>query len=79
MELIHVCIDICVYAYIHIYVYVYIHKCVHIFIGIYWNDFQVAVQLVQQWLAVNRKSKNPVVSHFTVLDVLAGLRYVLES
>lgn len=36
-------------------IYVYIK-------GIYWNDLQAAVQLMQQWLAVNRKSKNPVVA-----------------
>lgn len=29
--------------------------------GIYWDDVQAADQLIQQWLAVNKKSKNPVV------------------
>lgn len=67
----YISIHICVYIYTH--VYAYIHICVYTFVGIYWNDFQAAVQLVQQWLAVNRKSENPVVAQFTGWDVLAGL------
>lgn len=27
--------------------------------GIYWDDVQAADQLIQQWIAVNKKSKNP--------------------
>ena len=30
--------------------------------GIYWNDLQSAVQLTQQWAAVDGKTKNLVVS-----------------
>jgi hypothetical protein len=37
------------------------------------------VQLAQQWLFTNRRSKNPVVVQSTRLDVSAGLQYMLES
>ena len=42
VDSIHICI---LYKYVNIY-------------GIYWNDLQVAGQLIHQWLAVNGKSKN---------------------
>jgi hypothetical protein len=32
--------------------------------GIFWDDLQVAVQLTQQWSAVNEKSKNLVHAQF---------------
>lgn len=40
---------------------------------IYWNDLQATVQLIQQWWAMNGKSKNPVIAQFTRLDASAGL------
>jgi hypothetical protein len=40
---------------------------------------QAVVQLVQQWLSTNRKSKNPVVVQYTRLDVSAGLQYMAKS
>lgn len=30
--------------------------------GIYWNELQTTVQLIQQWLTMNRKFKNLVVA-----------------
>jgi hypothetical protein len=56
--------------------YIYIYK------GNYWNDLQSAVQLTQQWEAVNGTPKNLVVSDSSVpkrLGVSAGLLYKLES
>jgi hypothetical protein len=47
--------------------------------GIYCNDLQPAVQLIQQWAAVNGKSKNLVVLSPTRPVVSAGLPYKLES
>ena len=42
------------------------------------NNFQAAVQLIQQWLAVNRKSKNSIVALSTKVKVLSGLQYIIE-
>lgn len=39
------------------------------------NDVQPAVQLIPQWLAVNRKSKIPVAAQSVGLGVSAGLQY----
>jgi hypothetical protein len=55
-----------IYIYICIYIYVYIK-------GIYWNGLRVVVQQIQQWLPINRKSKNPEVAQFTRLDI-SGLQ-----
>ena len=41
------------------YIYINIYKHTY---RIYWNDLQAAVQLIQQWLTVNGKSKNLVVA-----------------
>ena len=43
------------------------------------DDLQTAVQLIQRWLTVNEKSKDPVVAQSTKPDVSDGLQYMLES
>ena len=60
-----------IYTYIHIHIYTYTH--IHIYIYTYMG------QLIQQWLPINRRSKNPVVVQPVRLDVSAGLTYTLES
>lgn len=40
---------------------------------------QAVVQLVQQWLSTNEKSKNPAVVQSVRLDVATGLQYPSES
>ena len=37
------------------------------------------VQLIQQWLAMNRKLKNPVAAQSPRVNVTAGLQYMAES
>lgn len=41
--------------------------------------YRLVVQLVQQRLSTNRRSKNLIVVQSTRLDVSAGLQYTLES
>ena len=38
---------------------------------------QTVVQLVQQWLSINGKSKNPILVQSTRLDISAGIQYKL--
>ena len=54
------------YVYICVYIYIHTHIYTHTERGgkSYWNDLQAAVQLIQQWAAVNGKSKNLVVAQF---------------
>ena len=40
---------------------------------IYWNDLQSAVQLSQQWAAVNGNPKNPVAAKFQEAGCLSWL------
>ena len=42
------------------------------------SGLQAVVQLVQQWLSTNGKSKNLVVLLFMRLDISAGLQYTPE-
>ena len=52
-------------------IYIYnIYICLSI-MGIYLNDLKAVVQIIQQWLAINREFKNPEVAQSTRLDVLA--------
>lgn len=43
--------------------------------GIYWNDLQPVVQLIQQWVPMNERSKYLIIALHMRLDVLGNLQY----
>jgi len=55
------------------------YVCIYVCMGNLLEWSMGYVQLVQQWLFSNRRSKNLVVVQSTRLDVSVGHCYVLES